>query len=242
MAKRLLKPATLPPGLTPEAMLKITQMIKSGRQIYGAPGASLTWGIEGSDGGDVTAGIEGEKKTANILSAWAEKHPTALVFHSIRWPGSEGDSDHIVLLGRTALIIDSKRWKSKRKYSVMANGSIKRGTVAFPEGNVKMIPAMRAWSEVLGKGVAVRGIVCISQDEVFVPYDENWRKAPFKLVTAEKLEEYLDNYVAKYLRKSDLDCVDLATAALVMARLVKPRNRRAEVINLRAARRLSSGR
>ena len=34
----------------------------------------------------------------------------------------------------------------------------------------------------------------IAQNEVFVPYDNNWYKSPFKLVTAEQLPEFLDNF------------------------------------------------
>lgn len=234
--KRLLKPSTPPSGVTERALYHIEQLVKSGRQVYGVPAASLTWGIDGEGGEEVNAGIEGEKKTGKILAEWVKRHPDALVFHSVRWPGSEGDTDHMVVVGRNVILIDSKRWKAKRKYSVTARGSILRGTVAFPEGNVKMLPAMKSWREVFGKGVRVQGVVCISQDEVFVPYDENWRKAPFKLVTAEKLEEFLDRHLERNIKKENRNVFDMGIISKIAVRLVKPRNRRAEVINLKAAK------
>ena len=232
--KRLVKPSEPPPGVSERALYRIEQLVKSGRQVYGVPGASLTWGIDGSSGGDVSAGIEGEKQTGKILSEWVKKHPDALVFHSVRWPESEGDTDHMVVIGKNVILIDSKRWKAKRKYSVTAKGSIKRGTVDFPEGNVKMLPAMSAWRKVFGKGIRVNGIVCVAQDEVFVPYDEHWKRAPFKLVTAEKLDEFLDGFLKRNIKSENRNLFDMAVISKTLIRLVKPRDRRAEVINTKA--------
>lgn len=232
---QIIVPKRLPEGVPASSVEAIKRLIRSRRQVFGVPGASLTWGIEGSSSSDVGAGIEGEKMTAKILNAWVTKHPSALVFHSVLWPGVEGDTDHIVVVGNHLLLIDSKRWKSKRKYSVTASGSILRGTVAFPEGNVKMVPALKAWRQVLESKVArVSGVVCVAQDEVFVPYDENWRKAPYKLVTAEKLEEYLDRFVERDVAQRNKDVIDLATVSTVAVRLVKPRDRRSEFINTKA--------
>ena len=160
--------------------------------MFGTPGASLTWGIDGANKGDVGAGLQGELATGKILNPYAERRGVT-VFHSVRWPGNtDGDTDHILLSGTNVIIIDSKRWMSKRKYSVTAKGAIMRGTVRFPEGKVKMLPALASWRQVLPRGTRVTGVVCVASKEVFVPYDEHWRAAPFKLVTLEKLTDFLD--------------------------------------------------
>lgn len=231
---KLINPVKLPEGVPSSALETTKRLIKEGRQVFGVPAASLTWGIDGKVSAEVGAGIEGEKKTALILGEWVKKHPTALVFHSVVWPGVEGDTDHVVIIGKQFMLIDSKRWKSKRTYSVTAKGEIMRGKVPFPEGKVKMGGALHSWRQIIGSRARVSGLVCVAQDEVFVPYDQNWKKAPYRLVTAEKLDEFLDNFVTKNAPPEKSDFIDLGIAMEAVSRLVKPRDRRAELINTQA--------
>lgn len=202
------------------------------QQVYGTPGASLSWGIEGADSGAVESGAEGEKQVAKILNEFVKTLPKAKVFHSVEWPGSQGDTDHMLVIGNLVIIIDAKRWKAKRKYSVTAKGAILRGTVPFPEGKVKMIPAMKAWNKVLPKEAKVVGVVCVAQQEVFVPYDRNWHTAPYRLVTAEKLTEYLEGFIKKQTKYTAKPNANLLS--MIATRVIKARNRRAEIINLSA--------
>lgn len=214
----------------------IKSMLQNKTQIFGVPGASLTWGIEGSAAGQVTAGGEGEKQVAKELEIFAAANPNVKIFHSIQWPGSKGDTDHMLVIGNLVLIIDAKRWKAKRKYSVTPKGEILRGTVPFPEGKVKMIPAMSAWRQTLGKGIKVMGVVCIAQTEVFVPYDKNWYSAPYRLVTVETLSEFLEKMIAK--QKPEIVQANNTQSLIDIARkVIKPRNRRNELINLSAMKR-----
>lgn len=232
---KLLMPQDPPPGVGLEAFYVLRELVMAGRQVFGVPGASLTWGIEGSDAGDVSAGIEGEKKTAAVLRDWITQHPTAMLVHSAAWPGSTGDTDHILILGHHVWLIDSKRWKAGRKYSVTPTGTIKRGTVDFPEGKVKIVPAMRAWREVFGKGIKLAGVVCIAQDKVFVPYDKNWHSAPYRLVTVESLTTFFDEAFAK-ISDDHKDVVHIGVLSTVVARAMKPRDPRAGLINADALR------
>ena len=206
-------------------------MLDSGRQIYGVPGAGLTWGIKGNKGIDVNIGMEGEKMVGGIINEWVSQHPNTLSFHSTRCPNlGDADTDHVVIIGATVVLVDSKRWMSKRKYSVSSKGDILRGTVAFPEGKqVTIKPQMKKWREAVPEGVSVAGVVCIAQSEVFVPYDDNWRRAPFRLVTADKLVDTLDYYnkrARKDLQIDDTDDLPLwegEHALLFASRLIKPR-------------------
>lgn len=212
---------------------EIKQRLIEGEQIFGVPGASLTWGIDGVTNGIVAAGGEGEKQVGLTLAAFAADNPAVRIFHSVEWPGSKGDTDHMLVIGKCVFIIDAKRWKSSRKYSVTAKGEILRGTVAFPEGKVKMIPAMQSWRKVLPAGTKVFGVVCIAQEKVFVPYDNNWFKAPYKLVTDEKLEEFLTKVIGK--QKPEIkDVRDGKLMLEIASRVIKPRNRRSELLNLSA--------
>lgn len=205
---------------------------------FGSPGASLTWGIGGIRGGVVSVGLEGEKMTAKILDKFVENPYTRhlRIFHSAQWPGSNGDTDHILVMGKLVILIDSKRWKGKRKYSVTPKGAIMRGTVRFPEGKVKMIPAMNSWRKILPPDAKVLGVVAIAQKEVFVPYDKNWYKAPFRLVTAENLVTHLVDTINREQKKNPelIKSIHPEIIKVIGSHLVKPRDRQAELINLEA--------
>lgn len=215
---------------------EIKRLLMDGEQIFGSPGAALTWGIDGVTGGVVAAGGEGEKQVAKTLADFAAKTPKARIFHSVQWPGSEGDTDHMLVLGNCVFIIDAKRWKASRKYSVTPKGEILRGTVPFPEGKVKMLFAMKAWRKILPAGTKVFGVVCIAQEKVFVPYDQNWQKAPFKLVTDEKLDEFLTKIIAR--QKPDMvEKMNPRLLAEIARLVIRPRDRRSEIINMVAMNR-----
>lgn len=171
---------------------EFAELFKKGQRIFGVPGASLTWGINGVKGMSSVIGINGEEETAKALEEYIAHRPNVYVFHSIMWPTGTGDTDHVIVYKNHAIIIDSKRWKSVRKYSISASGYIMRGTVPFPEGKVRTAGAVNRWREKL-KGFKVSAIVCIAQEKVFVVRDRNWYRAPFRLVEIEKLKEQLDN-------------------------------------------------
>jgi hypothetical protein len=198
---------------------------KKGTKIFGVPGAALTWGIDGIKGISSEIGKTGEEATANVLKEYSEKHEGVYVFHSIMLPESTGDTDHIVVYGNNVIIIDSKRWKSVRKYGISASGHVLRGTVAFPEGKVKTLFSIQKWKKVLSKNT-VQGIVCIAQEKIFVTRDRNWYRAPFRLVEIEKLEEQLDYLLKPSVKPED----NYAILSMLACSTVKARDLRSEVI------------
>ena len=220
---------------------KIEQLIMSGRRTFGQPGASLTWGIQDGDetleGGEVQVGIEGELATAKVLERWVKTQPNAVIVHSVHWPGSKGDSDHMLAIGNQVFLIDSKRWKSKRKYSISATGNVKRGNNLFEHGKVKMGPAVKAWRAELPSSAKVNSIVCVAQDEVYVTRDNNWRKSFFKLVSLEELPDYLNTFLEEDLPKgANVDYVDLEIVTRLIAVTIKPKEKRSSVINMNATK------
>lgn len=213
--------------------LEVKNLIQSGQKVFGSPAASLTWGIDGDRlKGSIRPGIEGEKMTAKILDDYANTHPGVFVFHSLSWPESNGDTDHILVYKDLIIVIDSKRWKTKRSYAVTERGAIKRGKQVFPQGKVKIGYALKAWRKKIPKDVKVFGLVCIAQQKVFVTRDKFWYKAPYRLVEAEKLVEQLDYMIENH--KSVTGTVSGAMLVYFGKLLVKPRNIIDELLNKEA--------
>lgn len=206
----------------------VKEELREGKKIFGTAAASLSWGIDGNRMiPALTAGKEGENQTANTLRDLVEKTKGMYLFHSLSWPESNGDTDHILVYGNTILIIDSKRWKGARKYSVTAGGEIKRGTVAFPEGKVKIRYALNGWRKMFPNH-KVLGIVTIAQEKVFVVRDQNWYKAPFRLVENEKLIEFLEEMM-EGIKVSPPSVKALTDLAMLV---VKERDRASEIIRV----------
>lgn len=207
---------------------EIRTLLENGTKVLGTPAASLTWGIDGNRAiPALTAGKEGEKQTAGLLNKLAEKYPTLFVFHSLSWPESAGDTDHICVYGDLIIVIDSKRWKGSRKYSVTQSGSILRGTVPFPSGRVHIGSALQVWRRKFPNN-KVLGVVTIAQEKVYVVRDKNWYKAPYRLVEYEKLEEFLEETFTKH----KTDKVNGNTLVKLGLLLVKARDRISEIVRV----------
>lgn len=216
-----------------ESKEELKHLIQSGQKVFGVPAASLSWGIDGNRmKASLQPGIEGEKMTARILDEYAKSHKGVYTFHSLSWPESNGDTDHILVYKDLVVIIDAKRWKSQRKYSLTEKGAIKRGKVAFPQGRVKIRYALNAWRKKIPKDVKVTGIVSIAQQKVFVLRDKNWYKASFRLVEAEKLTEQLDYLISNH--KTTAQGVSGALLMYFGQLLVKPRDILEDLLNKEA--------
>ena len=199
----------------------VYKALRTGSKVLGEPAAALSWGIDGNRMlPQLESGVEGEKQTAALLAEFATKHKGAFVFHSLSWPTSNGDTDHILVYKNLIIIIDSKRWKEKRKYSLSPKGEILRGTVGFEEGKVKIVAAIQTWKKKLPVNMKVLGVVCIAQEKVFVQRDRNWHAARFRLVESERLVEFLDDTIAKQAKGSTTPLSVLLTLGRL---LVAPR-------------------
>lgn len=211
---------------TDPAVLKT--LLQEGTKTLGVPAASLTWGIDGNRLiPALDAGKEGEKQTAKVLDKLAEEIPALYAFHSLSWPESAGDTDHILVYGDLIIVIDSKRWKSSRKYSVTAKGGIMRGTVPFPEGKVRIGSALHVWRRKFPKHKVI-GVVTIAQEKVFVVRDKNWYKAPYRLVEHDKLEEF----IREILQKNPAKKVSGPSLVNLGLLLVKARDRMSEIVRV----------
>lgn len=82
---------------------------------------------------------------------------------------------------------------------------------------------MAAWREVLPNECTVIGLVCVAQDAVWVTYNDNWKKAPFKLVTVSELPNLLDRIVASALAKPVDRTARLVAGYYLLKNLIEPK-------------------
>lgn len=208
---------------------QVRKLLQNGAKTLGTPAASLSWGIDGNRMiPALEAGKEGEKMTASILDRLAENNKNLFAFHSLSWPESAGDTDHVLVYGDLIIVIDSKRWKASRKYSVKPNGQIIRGTVPFESGKVRIGSAVQVWKKKF-PNMKVTGVVNIAQEKVFVVKDKNWYKAPFRLVTNDTLEEFLEEVFAKNPPKKAVSGKTLVDLGML---LVKAKDKREGLIRI----------
>lgn len=204
-----------------EISLSIAKMLENGRDYFGSSGASLTHHANNPDYDSafkkkiVTTGMEGERSTTKALKEWIKDKETAILLDSVHIKGfgkeeideetgtvEGGDTDHILIIGSNVILIDTKRWKSKRAYSVSPKGQILRSGKYFSGGKVRAKQAKYMWKKYLHNSAKVSSIVCINSEKVFAKVDQNSKKAGFQLVTIENLFKTLD---WRYERMSEYD-------------------------------------
>lgn len=220
----------------------VERMLENGRRYFGSSGASLTHQIsnpayedKGIDSGLAKAGLDGEHKTSRLLLDWIEDKPNVILVDSVHLKsyGEEeyneetgtmegGDTDHVLIIGSFVIIIDSKNWKGKRRYSINESGEVIRGNSTFPGGKINTVPASKLWAEALKPFRAtISSIVSISSEKVMVTRDRNWWKQPYRLVTLEILEEFLDDVWEKLPDKVKRD-INVNLVAAVASNAIKP--------------------
>lgn len=199
-------------GVKPNVALGITEMLRKGRRYFGSSGASLSqqcfnpaWADKGVNATLAKIGLDGERDTTVVLKRWIKDKPGAVLVDSVHIKGygkeeideetgmiEGGDTDHVIIIGSEVILIDTKRWKSKKNYSVGDKGEALRTGKAFPGGNLHMRQALHLWLEYLDEDASVTGIVCINAEEVTVFRNRNWYTQAYRLVELARLEELLN--------------------------------------------------
>lgn len=217
-------------GVKPKSAIAITEMLKKGRRYFGSSAASLSWqafspdykGKEGMDPLLAKIGLEGERDTTTFLKKWMKDKPNVVLVDSVHirgWGKEEidpetgfidgGDTDHVLLIGSEVILIDTKRWKSKRNYSVGDKGEALRSNKPFPGGNLHMNKAVYMWLHYLDSDASITGMVCINSEEVTVFRNRNWYVHAYRLVEIDRFEELLnekweviDDYDKKHINST----------------------------------------
>ena len=220
----------------------VDKLLNDGRRYFGSSGASLTHQIsdpdyadKGIDAGLAKAGLDGEHRTSRLLMKWMEDKPNVVLVDSVHLKsyGEEelneetgvfegGDTDHVLIIGNFVIIIDSKNWKSRRRYSITDKGEVIRGNQPFAGGRINTLRASKLWAEALkAHRATISSIVNISSDKVSVTKDRNWWKQSYRLVTIEDLESFL-NDVWEKLPENSKQTINANLVASVVANAIKP--------------------
>lgn len=239
------------PDINPQVALKLAEMLKQGVRYFGSSGASLTqqafnpiYTNRGIDPTLAKIGLQGERDTTTLLKQWMKDKPNVVLCDSIHirgWGKEEvneetgmiegGDTDHVMLIGDEVILIDSKRWKSKRNYTVGDNGEALRANKPFPGGNLHMQRAIRMWLNYLDEDAAITGIVCINADEVTVFRNRNWYTHSYRLVEKDRFIELLDEKW-KLIDDVDKQHINSTLVAQVALNAVKPYDERERVFHM----------
>jgi hypothetical protein len=199
-------------GVKYEVAVKITKMLEDGRRYFGSSGASLTqqafnpaYADKGINAGLAKIGLDGERDTTFFLKKWIKDKPGAVLVDSVHIKGfgkeevneetgmiEGGDTDHVLFIGSEVILVDTKRWKSKKNYSVGDNGEALRTNKPFGGGNLHMRQALHIWLNYLDEDASVTGIVCINAEEVTVFRNRNWYTQSYRLVELARFEELLN--------------------------------------------------
>jgi len=234
------------PGVKHSVALKISEMLTRGRRYFGSAGASLTHHANNPDYDSefkrklIILGLEGERNTSKKLQKWIKDKPNAVLVDSVHVKGlgketidlengtvDGGDTDHVLVIGNHVILIDSKRWQSKRSYSISDKGSILRSNGkgkpgrTFGGSHVNAKAAKYLWKKYLHKSAKVHSVVCINADKVYVKMDSNWKKQGFRLVTIENLFDHLD-YIYDNSEENDRNTINSTLISQIVVSCIKP--------------------
>lgn len=267
------------PGVKDEVAWKIYTMLKQGRRYFGSAGASLTHQAFNPQNQEINPalakiGLEGERETSTILREWIKDKPNAILIDSVHIDtayknpntaiedydstpvdpetGIEDgkDTDHILIIGSYVILIDTKRWKAKRMYSVAENGTVLRSKKPFPGGNIRMRNAIYLWRDYLYPGTNLTGFVFINTEKesikepadpderrTIVVRDNNWWKQPYRVTEKTRFIETLENYVKKAIQENDpqeLGIIDSTIISQIVVSAIKPYDARKRVLGEQA--------
>lgn len=223
----------------------IARILNKGKRIFGSAGASLTHQIsdplyegKGIDAKLAKIGLEGEKKTDKFLKKWIKDKPQAVLIESVhaRGAGKEeideetgalegGDTDHILVVGNNIILIDSKNWKGKRKYSINKKGEIIRGNSVFKGGKVHSVQAKYLWKKYLQDYhiESIHPIIAITSEKVFVVRNNIWWKSQFHVLALDDLEMFL-NAIWNKIGGAEIDEINANLITAITINAVRPYN------------------
>lgn len=234
-----------------EKLLKVTEKFlkDDNRRYFGIAAASLQNQLDDPKYKEfnpnptiINIGIAGEKKTSQVLREWIADKPECVLIDSISLPISNlepedeegqldlGDTDHLLIIGDSLIIIDSKNWKAKTSYSITEDGAILRGKKNFKGNRPRIRQCRELWLKYY-KDFHLDNVytfVCVSNPDSNIIRDKNWWRVPFKLVNQETLIYFLDKlYNERIYREkpNEEKYIRVELVALALTGLTKPYNK-----------------
>lgn len=257
---RVLPPADEIPGVKPQVAKGIEKMLQKGKRYFGSSGASLTHQVNNPDPDSeikpelAKVGLEAERDTTKFLRNWMKDKPGVVLIDSVHinmdYKSPEvdedeledqldeetgvvdgKDTDHVLLIGDQVVLIDTKRWKKKRRYSVSENGQALRANRPFPGSRIRMRNAIYLWLEYLHEDANISGMVLINSPEVSVTRNLYWyREQAYRLVEIDRFEELLNDRWEK-CSDEDRKTVNSTLVAQVALSAIKPFDPYTKVFN-----------
>jgi len=223
---------------------KIEKMLIKGRRYFGSSGAAMTYQASSPDFADKenlnreTAKdyLNAEREITEFLKKWIKDKPAAVLIDSVRipdWDREEeinpdygiidgGDTDHILLIGNEVLLIDTKRWKKKKNYSIDDDGNALMTNKNFPGGDVIMKEAIYSWLDYFEEeDASITGMVCINNEEATVLRNKNWFTQVYRLVELDRFEELLDKKWEE-IEEEDQHRINTTLVAQSVVQCIKP--------------------
>lgn len=256
----------------------IAKALAAGKRHFGVSAASLSW----MDGPDLkknlpedwdpkvlTTALEAERDTTAKILKWMKDKPGVVLLDSLHIPGhgeekideetgllEGGDTDHILVIGRHIIIIDTKCWKKKARYSVQDDHTVLRNGREFPGGHVRINAAIHMWFDYVdSEDAEMTGAIMIENGDAPDKKGE-WETSVFRggswwanlwfLLEPSRTIQWLDEHYAEWggwdgatgqlksPRELTVINPDLITQLAVTC--VKPFDRRAGLINMAALR------
>lgn len=230
-------------GVSYKAAQKIEEQLKKGRRYFGSSGASMTYqfsspeydNVEGLKKEVAKEMLEGERDTTTFLKKWIKDKPNVVMIESVSVPDWDKeqelneeygiidtpDTDHVLLIGSEVLLIDTKRWKKKKTYSVSDEGTALMTNKQFPGGEILMKESIYSWLDYLDEDASITGIVCINTEEATVIRNKNWYTEPFRLVELDRFEELLDEKW-KMTEDEEKEHINTTLASQIIVQCIKP--------------------
>lgn len=182
---------------------KIDGIMKKGMRHFGSPGATLTY-MKDPDRKDalpegwkpevLDIALKGEQDTTKFILNWMKDKPGVVLIDSMHIPGAGketvdeetgliegGDTDHILVIGNNVIVIDSKAWKKKARYTVEDNHTVLRNGKQFPGGNVKINDAIYMWFDYIDcDDCTLFGAIFIDNGDEPDPKTKEWSTSVFR--------------------------------------------------------------
>lgn len=232
-------------GVKDKVAVKIEKILKDGRRYFGSSGSAMTHQASSPEldakenlKRDVAKDyLEAERETTEFLKKWIKDKPNAVLIDSVYIPDWEnedpevdeelgifegGDTDHILLIGNEILLIDTKRWKKKKNYSINDDGNALMTNKQFPGGEITMKEAIYSWLDYFEEeDASITGMVCINAEEATVLRNKNWFTQVYRLVEIDRFEELLDKKWEE-IDDEDKSRINSTLVAQSVVRCVKP--------------------